>query len=227
MSQLQLPSSGPLKAEPSETSDSFNTDDEIHRCGRTVRLPADENIDSYLIFYIGRESPTLTNLMMNFNKCPFYTYDPNTFTGRRESLNINRALMKRYYMVERAKDASIVGIVVGTLGVARYLQLIGRLKLLIKTAGKKSYTFVVGKLNVAKLANFLEIDVFVLVACPENTLIDSSEFYKPVVTPFEMEIACNKARQWTGDYITDFQDLLPGGRRCCVVYCIIMHVISI
>lgn len=30
-----------------------------------------------------------------------------------------------------------------------------------------------GKLNVAKMANFMEIDVFVLVACPENTLIDS------------------------------------------------------
>ena len=30
-----------------------------------------------------------------------------------------------------------------------------------------------GKLNVAKMANFMEVDVFVLVACPENTLIDS------------------------------------------------------
>ena len=30
-----------------------------------------------------------------------------------------------------------------------------------------------GKLNVAKMANFMEVDAFVLVACPENTLIDS------------------------------------------------------
>jgi len=48
----------------------------------------------------------------------------------------------------------------------------------------------VGKLNVPKMANFLEIDLFVLVACPENSLVDSQDFYKPVVTPFEMEIAC-------------------------------------
>ena len=33
-----------------------------------------------------------------------------------------------------------------------------------------------GKLNVAKMANFMEMDVFVLVACPENTLIDSKVF---------------------------------------------------
>ena len=30
-----------------------------------------------------------------------------------------------------------------------------------------------GKLNVAKMANFMEVDLFVLVACPENTLIDT------------------------------------------------------
>ena len=34
-------------------------------------------------------------------------------------------------------------------------------------------TVAVGKLNVAKMANFMEIDVFVLVACPENSLVES------------------------------------------------------
>ena len=57
------------------------------------------------------------------------------------------------------------------------------------------YTIAVGKLNVPKMANFLEVDVFVLVACPENSLLDSSQFYKPVVTPYEMEVACNR---WAG-----------------------------
>ncbi|KAK3091498.1 hypothetical protein FSP39_020269 [Pinctada imbricata] len=68
-------------------------------------------------------------------------------------------------------------------------------------------------MNVPKLANFMEIDVFVLVACPENSLLDTSEFYKPVVTPFEMEMACNSDREWTGNYVTDFRSLLPGGEE--------------
>ena len=63
---------------------------------------------------------------------------------------------------------------------------------------------------MAKLANFAEIDVYVLVACPENTLVDSSEFYRPIITPYELEVACNQAQQWTGDYYTDFRELLPG-----------------
>ncbi|KAJ7380295.1 Diphthamide biosynthesis protein 2 [Desmophyllum pertusum] len=180
------------------------------RFGREFCLPAHAQLEEYDVFYIGSESLCLRNLMMSYNKCQFYSYDPCTNVGRKETLNVNKALMRRYYMIQRAKDAQVVGIVVGTLGVADYLKVIERMKQVIKLAGKKSYLFVMGKLNVAKMANFMEVDVFVLVACPENTLIDSQEFYKPIVTPFEMELACLRTREWTGDYITDFRDLLPG-----------------
>ena len=82
---------------------------------------------------------------------------------------------------------------------------------MVKSADKRAYTFLVGKPNVAKLANFPEIDVFVLVACTELTFIDSKEFLQPVITPWELEIACNRELEWTGEYITDFKALLPGG----------------
>ena len=89
--------------------------------------------------------------------------------------------------------------------------MINHVKSLLKKAGKKHYTFAVGKLNVAKLANFMEIDVYVLVACHENSLLDSAEFYRPVITPHELELACNPQRHWDGGIVTDFQQLLPGG----------------
>jgi len=38
---------------------------------------------------------------------------------------------------------------------------------------KKSYTISVGKLNPSKLANFMEIECFVLVACPENSIVEA------------------------------------------------------
>ncbi|RMX51186.1 hypothetical protein pdam_00004083 [Pocillopora damicornis] len=228
----------PLSAEPLQTDVEMTSLEEhgnvqhdkngyFCRFGREFSLPADTQLEDFAVFYIGGESLCLQNLMMTYNKCQFYSYDPCTNIGRKETLNVNKALMKRYYMIQRAKDAQVVGIVVGTLGVADYLRVIERLKQVIKLAGKKSYLFVMGKLNVAKMANFMEVDVFVLVACPENTLIDSQssslskllEFYKPIVTPFEMELAClrwydmfliYRTREWTGDYITDFRELLPG-----------------
>lgn len=44
---------------------------------------------------------------------------------------------------------------------------------MLARAQKKSYTITVGKLNPAKLGNFLEIECFVLVACPENSLVEA------------------------------------------------------
>lgn len=197
-----------LKTEDDDIKDTEVT--MVKKCGRTFSLPCDKALSEYSMFYIGGESLTLTNLIYNFQTCQFFSYNPATKEGRKENINVNKLLTKRYFMIEKAKDAKIVGILVGTLGVGNYMDILHRLKVLIKTAGKKSYVFIVGKINVAKLANFMEIDVFVLIACAENTLLDSSEFYKPVITPYEMELACNTERQWTGEYSTDFTELLEG-----------------
>ncbi|GES89558.1 diphthamide biosynthesis protein 2 [Rhizophagus clarus] len=189
-------------------SDNLKDNSVPKNSGRHYILPENTSIENYTIFYIGYESLTLTNIIMTYNKCKVYSYNPEIRIGRLEAIQVNRALMKRYYMIQKAKDADVIGIVVGTLGIASYLTIISHIKKLIIRAGKKPYTFVMGKLNVAKMANFMEIDCFVLVACPENSLIDSKEFYRPIVTPFELEIALNPSRQWTGEYITDFQLLL-------------------
>jgi len=180
--------------------------------GRTYVLPQGVKLEDCTILYIGIENITLTNIMMVHNKCSVIRFDPEQGEAHKETVQVNRLLMKRYFLVQKAKDADVIGIIVGTLGVASYMTIIDHLKKLISAAGKKSYTFVMGKLNVAKMANFMEIDCYVLVACPENSLIDSKEFYRPIVTPFELEIALSKQKEWTGDYITDFQRLLPGLR---------------
>jgi diphthamide biosynthesis protein 2 len=57
--------------------------------------------------------------------------------------------------------------------IASYLPLISRLRSMLARNHKKSYTITVGKLNPAKLGNFLEIECFVLVACPENSLVEA------------------------------------------------------
>ncbi|KAF9165623.1 Diphthamide biosynthesis protein 2 [Actinomortierella ambigua] len=179
------------------------------RFGRVYDLPEGANIEDYSLFYVGDESPTLSNIIITHSKCQTYSYNPVTKCGRLESAQVNRALMRRYFLVQKAKDADIIGIAVGTLGVSSYTTMIKHLKALIESKGKKAYTFVMGKLNVPKMANFMEIDCFVYVACAENSLIDSKEFYRPIVTPYELELALSKSREWTGDYITDFQQLLP------------------
>ncbi|KAI8053998.1 putative diphthamide synthesis protein-domain-containing protein [Syncephalis plumigaleata] len=181
--------------------------------GRELDLPSGVTLNDCRIFYIGEESRTLTNLLMTHNKTQVHSFAPTTNAVRLESASVNRALMKRYYLVQKAKDAEVIGIVAGTLGVVSYMQVIEHLKQTIRNAGKKFYFFSVGKLNVAKLANFPEIDVFVLVACPENSLIDGKDFYQPVITPFELELALVSGREWTGEFTVNFKEILENGHN--------------
>ena len=53
---------------------------------------------------------------------------------------------------------------VGTLGVAGYLEAAEQVRKLAHAAGKKTYTLLMGKPSPVKLANFPEIDIFVLIA---------------------------------------------------------------
>jgi diphthamide biosynthesis protein 2 len=176
--------------------------------------------DNTIFIYIGTQTPRLIRLIMRYNMHKFLVYDPHHCSKLNES-NTNSTLLlqpamnkvgklvnKRYFQVQKAKDASIFGILVGTLSVARYRDVLVRVKRLLKCMGRKYYTFIVGKINVAKLANHSEVDVYVLIACPENSLLDNKEFYKPIVTPFELEVALNPKREWDGTYTTDFADIL-------------------
>ncbi|KAF7556478.1 hypothetical protein G7046_g6302 [Stylonectria norvegica] len=112
-------------------------------------------------------------------------------------------LRRRFAKVLTLASAGVVGILVNTLSVANYLASIDILRAKIARAGKKSYTIVVGKLNPAKLANFAEIEGWVVVGCWESGLIEEdSGYWRPVVTPFEMEVALISVeeRVWGGEW---------------------------
>ncbi|KAF9005199.1 putative diphthamide synthesis protein-domain-containing protein [Cyathus striatus] len=173
----------------------------------------DVQLDYTTIFYVGPESLSLTNLLMTNASCDVISYNPSTRTARLESGLTNKLLMRRYALVQKAKDADVVGILVGTLGVASYLPLIKHLRTLLTKHRKKSYTISVGKLNPAKLANFLEIECFVLVACPENSVVEAKEFLRPIVTPFELDIALQTEQSWTGRYVLDFGKVIAESRE--------------
>ncbi|KAI0595590.1 putative diphthamide synthesis protein-domain-containing protein [Biscogniauxia sp. FL1348] len=111
-------------------------------------------------------------------------------------------LRRRYALVIRLATASIIGILVNTLSVKNYMSTISTLREQIAAAGKKSYTIVVGKLNTAKLANFAEVDGWVVVGCWESGLVEQDGLWKPVITPFELGLALQgeETRIWTGEW---------------------------
>ncbi|KAI5062127.1 hypothetical protein GOP47_0022666 [Adiantum capillus-veneris] len=172
--------------------------------GLSWTLPEGSKMEDIELVWIGQECPALTNVMLTFNASTVSLYDPERKLLATDAAKQSKFLMRRYYLVERAKDANIVGIVVGTLGVAGYQEMVRSLKRLVKESGKKSYILAMGRPNPAKLANFPECDIFVLVACAQTALLDSKEYMVPVITPFEAMIAWKRGSDWTGEYSLDF-----------------------
>ncbi|TYI66043.1 hypothetical protein E1A91_D09G197800v1 [Gossypium mustelinum] len=165
-------------------------------------------MEDYLLLWIGPDNSAFSNVVLTFNGCEIVRYDATEDQLVTDVSQQKRILKRRYYLVERAKDANMVGILVGTLGVAGYLHMIRQMKELIMLAGKKAYTLVMGRPNPAKLANFPECDVFIYVSCAQTALLDSKEFLAPVITPFEAMLAFSRGSQWTGTYIMEFRDLI-------------------
>eukprot|EP00514_Thraustochytrium_sp_LLF1b_P013660 CAMPEP_0184547538 /NCGR_PEP_ID=MMETSP0199_2-20130426/5633_1 /TAXON_ID=1112570 /ORGANISM="Thraustochytrium sp., Strain LLF1b" /LENGTH=508 /DNA_ID=CAMNT_0026942045 /DNA_START=50 /DNA_END=1579 /DNA_ORIENTATION=+ len=162
------------------------------------------------IVYIGSEGPHVAQVALKWGHLASQVllYDNNTARVVDASSRGSALLRKRFVKIQHAKDAQIYGLLVGTMGVRGYEKVLAHLTKMIADAGKKSYTFLMGKINPNKLANFAStVDAYVLVACPLNSLLDSKEVFTPVVTPLELEIALG-LREWSGtDYSCHFGDL--------------------
>lgn len=128
-------------------------------------------------------------------------------------------MRRRNFFIEKCKDAQSIGIVVGTLATAGYLNAVDRIKMLARNRGTRTYLLSIGKINPAKLANFMDIDCFVFVGCPENNIYTSRDFYRPLLSVFEAELALNPAwyDQYTNVYSVDFSEVLQNGKHHRVV----------
>jgi diphthamide biosynthesis enzyme Dph1/Dph2-like protein len=64
--------------------------------------------------------------------------------------------MQRYNSIEKVKAEStqVIGILIGSVVVDNYMQLINSIKIAASKAGKKYYEVLIGKLNEPKLKNF-------------------------------------------------------------------------
>ncbi|CAH8619988.1 unnamed protein product [Schistosoma rodhaini] len=220
-----------------ESSDNMNNS--WIRCGRLL-IPYQFDLDtlnnnnkhSWMMLYIGHTKENDNDLLSVYRilLClpeigPLKTilFDPISCDLDLSGLQLNRLLKRRSYLIEKAKDAQYIGILVCTLSIKHYQHIIDRLKSLLHYAKRSCITLIVGRLNPEKLANLPELQLLILIACPETSLLDSNDFHIPVITPFEMECAIRSCymneylsideRTWTAEKLwVDFHDLLPGGR---------------
>ncbi|APA08833.1 hypothetical protein SS1G_02634 [Sclerotinia sclerotiorum 1980 UF-70] len=171
----------------------------------------DEGVDmkEHSLFHIS-EPPSALLLTLSGRVKDMHIYSTDSTTGNETTkTNAARALMRRYALLTSLSSCAVFGILINTLSVTNYLPTVNSLAALIRSKRKKSYTFVVGKVNAAKLANFSEIEGWVVVGCWESSLVEGEALFKPVITPFELELALQSddERVWGGDWVADFNAL--------------------
>uniref|UniRef100_A0A1B6KQ51 2-(3-amino-3-carboxypropyl)histidine synthase subunit 2 n=1 Tax=Graphocephala atropunctata TaxID=36148 RepID=A0A1B6KQ51_9HEMI len=203
VSQLCIPGSQPKACCP---ECDLHRDSETHQTSLLGRMYCCHTPSS-VVYITYRHSQNMLNFALSMRNVQFFTYPRDT---EKTTEDFNKSFRRRLYLVEKVKDAKTLGILVGTLSVEKYLGAVERVKKLAAYRGKRCYIFSIGKPNPAKLANFPEVEVFVLVSCPESLLENEKEYMQPVVTLLEAELALNPSRHWEDRLYVDFRDLLQG-----------------
>lgn len=144
---------------------------------RAVLPPPGVDIADCAIWYLGPDGRSLLNLQMTHANHTVVAYSPDE--GARQVLGSSRLLSRRLFALHQAMNADVFGLVVGNVGLASSRPLVTELRGALSRAGKKSYTLSVGRLNPAKLANFAEIECFVLIGCAEGGVVDSKVSFPP------------------------------------------------
>ena len=174
-----------------------------------------EALKGYSVFHIASPPTSLLLILSSrVKRIHIFPASPTTSTQTPTSLALeattHQLLRRRYALLTRLSTVLIFGILINTLSVSNYMAALTHCQNLISRAGKKFYVFVVGKVNAAKIANFGEIGGWVVIGCWESSLVESKDFFRPIITPFELEVALkgDGERVWGGEWVGDFGALL-------------------
>jgi len=129
-----------------------------------------------------------------------FRYDPYSKILTAEGYDIERMKSVRLDAITRAKGAATFGLVLGTLGRQGNPPIFERIRKILHARGKRVIPFLMSELNPTKLALISAVEVWVQVACPRLSIDWSGGFDKPILTPYDLEVAMEE---------TAFLDVYP------------------
>ena len=159
----------------------------------------DPTIGHYLFLGSGDFHPI--GLVLHTGK-PLAMLDP--YTGEASELplgRIDRILRQRFGLIMAAMDADRFGILIGEKPGQMRRSLALRMKRMLEKHGKRGYLMALEHVG-PELIDFYPVDAFVNTACPRIAIDDSTRYAKPLLTPFELEVALGEA-DWADGYRFD------------------------
>merc|ERR1739841_212761 len=126
------------------------------------------------------------------------------YTGGAEEMSFERIegiLRQRFGLIMEIDNATTFGILIGEKPGQMRRNLAMRMKRMLEKHGKKGYLLALDHVS-PDLIDFYPVDAFVNTACPRIAIDDSVRYDKPLVTPYELEVALGE-KKWENGYQFD------------------------
>ena len=152
----------------------------------------DLDVEIFLFIGSGNFHPLGINL---FSNTPVLALDPYNTEIRPMDDYADRILRIRFARITKARSAKKWGILVSSKEGQYRMKLAKEIKKTLEDSKMEAYIILVDNVTPDVLLPYLDLDAFVVSACPRIAIDDSQMYKKPLLTPQELEIVLNK-REW-------------------------------
>ena len=163
--------------------------------------------------YLGDGRFHLESVMLANPHLSAIRYDPYDKRLTREEYGHEKSRLIRRKAIASAKEARVVGIILGGLGRQGNPAIVGNLRRLLDNAGVRHFTLVLSEVFPAKLSAFSSgrerVDAFIQVACPRLSLDWGHFFTVPLLNTFEAFVAFDPSYSLSYPLPTDFTSSIP------------------
>ncbi|MDP1552007.1 MAG: diphthamide biosynthesis enzyme Dph2 [Methanobacteriaceae archaeon] len=159
-----------------------------------------KNLDAEAYLYLGSGNFHPLGIKL-FTHLPVVIADPYRGEARNIDKFADRILRIRFARITKSREAKKWGILISSKEGQYRMDLARKIKQNLEKEGKKAFLIMMDNISPDLLLPFMELEAFVVTACPRIAIDDSQIYKKPLLTPQELEIVMDK-RKWE-DYQLD------------------------
>ena len=140
-----------------------------------------KNLDAEIFLFIGSGNfhPLGINL---FSNTPVLALDPYNNELRKMDEYADRILRIRFARITKARTAEKWGIIVSSKEGQYRMNLAKEIKKILEEQGMEAYIILMDNVSPDALLPYMELDAFVVSACPRIAIDDSQMYKKPLLT---------------------------------------------
>ncbi len=159
-----------------------------------------KGVDADAFLYVGSGNFHALGIAI-FTERPVFIADPYVNEIRTIHEFRDRILRIRFAKITKAEEAKKWGVILSSKKGQFRLDLAKKLKDIIEKENKKAFLIMLDNITPDILLPYMDLDAFVITACPRVAIDDADMYKKPLLTPKELEIVLG-LRKWE-DYKID------------------------